>query len=94
MCGLRVLSWPCRHLWADGIMCFSYVVAYLCNLLATPLDDQITMEAKATPGTWWQPTVGAALCCCQRAALRLGCGRGVHVPLRPLAQSKSRSMQT
>lgn len=30
----------------DGLALFLYVLAYLCNLIATPIDDQLTFEAR------------------------------------------------
>jgi hypothetical protein len=32
-----------------------YLLAYVCNLLATPIDDQLTFEARRDWGYWEQP---------------------------------------
>jgi hypothetical protein len=32
-----------------------YLLAYVCNLLATPIDDQLTFEARRDVGYWALP---------------------------------------
>jgi hypothetical protein len=40
---------------ADGVVLGLYLLAYVVNLLATPIDDQLTFEARRDLGYWALP---------------------------------------
>ncbi|KAF6266373.1 hypothetical protein COO60DRAFT_1697360 [Scenedesmus sp. NREL 46B-D3] len=46
---------------ADGLVLGLYLLAYVCNLLATPIDDQLTFEARRDLGYWALPLQQAFL---------------------------------
>lgn len=51
----------CRLRVADGLVLGLYLLAYVCNLLATPIDDQLTFEARRDLGYWALPLQQAFL---------------------------------
>lgn len=40
---------------ADGLVLALYLLAYVCNLIATPIDDQLTFEARRDVNYWALP---------------------------------------